>query len=106
MLLTYVFTFINFCFFKHFFRVAVDQIDSLRRQLLHKDEELKQLHKQFEYQEFEKIKIVQTLAQVEQDLSLKSHDLRKCKSQLSDKKDTLEVRFLTASFVVLVVESS
>ena len=74
-----------------FSRVAVDQIDSLRRHLLHKEEELKHLNKQFEYQEIEKIKIVKKLAQVEQDLDIKSHDLMKVKSQLGDKEDTLDV---------------
>ena len=74
-----------------FYRVAVDQIDSLRRLLLNKDEELKQLHKQFEYQEIEKIKIVKKLAQVEEELDIKSHELRNIKSQLGDKEDTLEV---------------
>lgn len=73
------------------FRVAVDQIDSLRRQLLTKDEELKRFHKQFEYQEREKMKIVQKLAQVEQEADIKTHELRKIKSQLSDKEDTLDV---------------
>ena len=68
----------------------MDQIDSLRRQLVNKDEELRILNKQFEYQEVEKIKIVQKLAQVEQDLDIKSHSLRKVKSQLADKGDTLE----------------
>ena len=52
---------------------------------------MKQLHKQFEYQEIEKIKIVKKLAQVEEDLDIKSHDLRNIKSQLGDKEDTLEV---------------
>ena len=70
---------------------AVDQIDTLRRQMGSKDEELRAYNKQFEYQEVEKIKIVQKLAQVEQDLDLKSHQLRKTKSQLGDKEDTLEV---------------
>jgi len=69
----------------------VDQIDSLRRLLLNKDEELKHLHKQFEYQEIEKIKIVKKLAQVEHDLDVKSHELRKVKNQLGDKEDTLNV---------------
>ena len=73
------------------FSAAVDQIDTLRRQLGAKDDELRQFNKQFEYQEVEKIKIVQKLAQVEQDLDVKSHELRKTKSQLSDKEDTLEV---------------
>ena len=77
-----------------FSRVAVDQIDSLRRHLLHKEEELKHLNKQFEYQEIEKIKIVKKLAQVEQDLDIKSHDLMKVKSQLGDKEDTLDVSTL------------
>ena len=77
-----------------FSRVAVDQIDSLRRHLLHKEEELKHLNKQFEYQEIEKIKIVKKLAQVEQDLDIKSHDLMKIKSQLGDKEDTLDVSTL------------
>ena len=74
------------------YSAAVDQIDTLRRHLGSKDEELRQFNKQFEYQEVEKIKIVQKLAQVEQDLDVKSHELRKTKSQLSDKEDTLEVR--------------
>ena len=81
-----------------FSRVAVDQIDSLRRHLLHKEEELKHLNKQFEYQEIEKIKIVKKLAQVEQDLDIKSHDLMKVKSQLGDKEDTLDVGTLYLIF--------
>lgn len=66
-------------------------LDTLRRQIGSKDEELRHFNKQFEYQEVEKIKIVQKLAQVEQDFDLKSHELRKIKSQLGDKEDTLEV---------------
>ena len=86
-----------------FSRVAVDQIDSLRRHLLHKEEELKHLNKQFEYQEIEKIKIVKKLAQVEQDLDIKSHDLMKIKSQLGDKEDTLDVStlYLHATLVLI-----
>ena len=71
--------------------VAVDQIDSLRRQLATKEEELKEFNRQFEYQEIEKIKIVQTLAQVQQDLDFKTHELMKVKGNLSNKEDTLEV---------------
>ena len=52
------------------------------------------MNKQFEYQEIEKIKIVKKLAQVEQDLDIKSHDLMKIKSQLGDKEDTLDVSTL------------
>ena len=83
-----------------FSRVAVDQIDSLRRHLLHKEEELKHLNKQFEYQEIEKIKIVKKLAQVEQDLDIKSHDLMKVKSQLGDKEDTLDVSSLYLNLLI------
>ena len=80
----------TFCKDNPALKVAVDQIDALRRQLLNKDQELRHLHKQFDYQEVEKIKIVQKFAQVEQDLDAKSHELRKVKSNLSDKEDTLE----------------
>merc|ERR1712008_407162 len=84
----------QFCKDNGALKVAVDQIDSLRRHLLYKEEELKHLNKQFEYQEIEKIKIVKKLAQVEQDLDIKSHDLMKVKSQLGDKEDTLDVSTL------------
>ena len=86
-----------------FSRVAVDQIDSLRRHLLHKEEELKHLNKQFEYQEIEKIKIVKKLAQVEQDLDIKSHDLMKVKSQLGDKEDTLDVSTLYVLDILVLI---
>lgn len=46
--------------------------------------------KQSEYQENEKIKIVQKLAQVEHDHDVKTHLVHSLKSQLSDKNDTLE----------------
>jgi len=81
----------QFCKDNGALKVAVDQIDNLRRLLLNKDEELKHLHNQFEYQEIEKIKIVKKLAQVEQDLDVKTHELRKVKNQLGDKEDTLNV---------------
>ena len=73
-----------------YFRVAVDHVDSLRRQLVLKDEEVKRLRKHCDHEEIEKIKIVQKLAQVEEEVDKKSHQNRTLKSQLSDKEDTLE----------------
>ena len=78
-----IFDFLNF-------RVAVDQVDSLRRQLVLKDEEVKRLRRHCDHEEIEKIKIVQKLAQVEEEVDNKSHQNRTLKSQLSDKEDILE----------------
>ena len=73
-----------------FFRVAVDQVDSLRRQILLKDEEVKRLRKHCDHEEVEKIKIVQKLAQVEEEIDQKTFYVRNLNSQLSNKADTLE----------------
>ena len=79
-------------FFNHDFiyRVAVDQVDSLRRQILLKDEEIKRLRKHCDHEEVEKIKIVQKLAQVEEEIDQKTFYVRNLNSQLSNKADTLE----------------
>ena len=72
------------------FRVAVDQVDSLRRQILLKDEEVKRLRKHCDHEEVEKIKIVQKLAQAEEEIDQKTFYVRNLNSQLSNKADTLE----------------
>lgn len=81
---------IQYCNNNGALKVAVDQVDSLRRQILLKDEEVKRLRKHCDHEEVEKIKIVQKLAQVEEEIDQKTFYVRNLNSQLSNKADTLE----------------
>lgn len=70
-------------------RVAVDQIDALRRELMAKDQERSGFMAQFEHQEAEKVNVVRQLAKTEGKLDSTLQERNSFKAQLSDTRDTL-----------------